>query len=102
MTTDSETPDPSSLIQGPLFGTVHLKDWLELPINKNSVKMVQGMITAFENKSLVGFDASNKEANWCIRVEGKIDKMYIFGCQIRAITLHVDTKEQLLTVHRVP
>lgn len=93
----------SSIIQGPKFGTVHLKEWIDLPENKHSVKMLQGNITVYQNKDLCGFDASNKEANWCLKIAGEKEEMYIFGCQIRGVTLHENTKTEVsILVHRVP
>lgn len=65
-------------------GAVMLKDWMGCPDGRNYM-IIAGNITVHQNKDLVGFEASNREANFVVIVHGEKNQMGIFGCQIRGV-----------------
>lgn len=88
MTKKSKAKESRNRIPATTYGTVHLKDWIHCPHNGRSYIMVTGAISVYQNKNLVGFEASNRESNWMLRVHGEVDIVTILGCQIRAVTEH--------------
>lgn len=67
-------------------GYVVLKDYVLCPNAKNFMA-IAGNIFVLSNKDLVGWDATNREANFVVRVESSdgSQSMNIFGCQIKAV-----------------
>lgn len=67
-------------------GYVALKDWLVCP-DSQTYLAIKGKISILKNIDVVGFDATNREANFFVRVESNDGQksMNIFGCQIKGI-----------------
>lgn len=71
----------------PIYGTVHLTDWIGSPRGK--VIGVTGEILVTSDEDHVGFRArGHNSANWIAVVTGETEKWHIFGCQVRAIVEH--------------
>lgn len=69
------------------FGTLVLKDWLEMP-DGNSYKGIVGEISIVRDVDLVGFEAHGNESNWVAIVDGRTTRLVVLGCQVRGALTH--------------
>ncbi|AHZ84621.1 hypothetical protein Bb109J_c1931 [Bdellovibrio bacteriovorus] len=77
-------------------GVVVLKEWMICPDGQTYLG-IKGKCSVMDNKSLVGFEATNREANFIVRVESADGKrsINIFGCQIRSVVQGVFGKKSI-------
>jgi hypothetical protein len=89
----SEAPELVPVETPYRFGTVILKEWFTFSDGRQ-YGGIAGYLKAMPNRELAGFDASNKESNFCITVIDKEapseakETFVVFGCQIKAVHIH--------------
>lgn len=78
-------------------GVVYLHDWLRGTDGRNYI-CVAGMIKVKKDELLLGFKTRGGH-NWGVEITGPSGRrVYIMGCQVKAVYLGIETLEHAETV----